>query len=262
MKTFLKKFLVFSAILLSTVSVLSLNNSRSVYARTGDDCYFLGLTSWDCNVDTEVSSEDGLKTVIWTIAGNILVDITVIAAYLVVGYAIYGGYLYILSSGDPNKTAAGKKTLTHAFIGLAIVLLANIIINTIKTALGAKNFEYCAQAGSDCITEDEVITKIISWVIGVSGLVAVIFILIGGIGYITSSGDANKLAKAKNTILYALIGLAIVGLAQIIVVFVSNTINDATKAPATPASTTEQGLMPKHLAINNLYSNNNRKGAL
>lgn len=52
------------------------------------------------------------------------------------------------------------------------------------------------------------------------GIVAVIMIIIGGLKYITSSGDSNNVSSAKNTILYAIIGLVIVVLAQVIVRFV------------------------------------------
>lgn len=65
------------------------------------------------------------------------------------------------------------------------------------------------------------IVNILSVIIGV---IAVIMIIVGGFRYITSGGAAEKVTGAKNTILYALIGLIIVALAQIIVRFVlSNT---------------------------------------
>ncbi len=51
-------------------------------------------------------------------------------------------------------------------------------------------------------------------------VVAVITIMIGGLRYITANGDAGNLTNARNTILYALIGLIIAAFAQIIVKFV------------------------------------------
>jgi hypothetical protein len=54
------------------------------------------------------------------------------------------------------------------------------------------------------------------------GIVAVIMIIVGGFRYITSGGDSNNVTAAKNTILYAIIGLVIVALAQFIVRFVLN----------------------------------------
>ncbi len=52
------------------------------------------------------------------------------------------------------------------------------------------------------------------------GIVAVIMIVYGGFRYITSGGDSGNVTNAKNTILYAIIGLIIVALAQVIVRFV------------------------------------------
>lgn len=52
------------------------------------------------------------------------------------------------------------------------------------------------------------------------GIIAVIMIIVGGLRYVTSGGDANKVSAAKNTLLYAIIGLVIVALAQVIVNFV------------------------------------------
>lgn len=54
----------------------------------------------------------------------------------------------------------------------------------------------------------------------VVGIIAVVMIIVGGIQYITSGGDSGNVTKAKNTILYAVIGLVVVALAQIIVQFV------------------------------------------
>ncbi len=52
------------------------------------------------------------------------------------------------------------------------------------------------------------------------GVIAVVMIIIGGVKYITSGGDAGNVTGAKNTILYAIIGLVIVALSQVIVQFV------------------------------------------
>lgn len=54
------------------------------------------------------------------------------------------------------------------------------------------------------------------------GVIAVIMIIWGGLRYITSGGDSGKITNAKNTIIYALIGLVVVALAQFIVKFVLN----------------------------------------
>lgn len=54
------------------------------------------------------------------------------------------------------------------------------------------------------------------------GIVAVIMIVYGGFRYITSGGDSGAVGNAKNTLIYAIVGLIIVALAQVIVHFVLN----------------------------------------
>jgi multisubunit Na+/H+ antiporter MnhC subunit len=53
------------------------------------------------------------------------------------------------------------------------------------------------------------ITNIIQVLVGLSGLTAAVFFVIGGFGYITSSGSPEHLDRSKKTILYSGIGLAI-----------------------------------------------------
>jgi hypothetical protein len=74
-----------------------------------------------------------------------------------------------------------------------------------------------ADAGSNVNGLIADVINIFSLVVGV---VAVIMIIVGGFRYITSGGNDSNVSGAKNTILYAIIGLVIVALAQFIVRFV------------------------------------------
>jgi len=65
--------------------------------------------------------------------------------------------------------------------------------------------------------------NIFSWVVGI---VAVIMIIVGGFRYISSGGSSDKVGSAKNTLIYAIVGLIIVALAQFIVHFVVQTANN------------------------------------
>ncbi len=226
MKDFLKKSFVIFAMLFSIFSVNIFTSTEPSYADIGECRYFLGMPSWDCGIESNPDNEEQLKHNVRTIAENISTSIARIAAYLVVGYVIYGGYLYITSSGDPNKTAAGKKTLTNAFIGLAIVGLVNIILNAIHIALlgNAGAFDDGLETN---INASEVILSMFHWFIGIAGIVAAVFVVLGAFGYITSSGDAGKLQKAKSTIVYALIGLIAVALSFAISNFFVDVVNNA-----------------------------------
>ena len=139
MKNFLKKFAVFLGIVATISITFSVNPPNSTFAETrsdGSECTtFAGLVMWDCGFKSDMSSEEDLTGNIVLIASNILTDVTIIASYLIIGYVMYGGYLYMFSSGDAGKAAAGKKTLQHAFIGLAISMSAYAIFSAIRIAL-------------------------------------------------------------------------------------------------------------------------------
>ena len=90
----------------------------------------------------------------------------------------------------------------------------------------------CPSAG--IVSVENVVTRIINGIIAVLGIVCVVFIVLGGVQYMTSAGDPSKLQKAKHTILYACIGLIICVLAFAITNFVINLIN----GNSTPDSTT------------------------
>ena len=54
------------------------------------------------------------------------------------------------------------------------------------------------------------------------GLISVVMIIFGGLRFVMSGGDSGKIASARNTIMYALIGVAVVVLAEVLVHFVIN----------------------------------------
>lgn len=205
---------------------------------------FLGLISWDCGVPTneELSggqdNDDKLSLVVWGIAANVAYDISVVAAYLILAYIIYGGYLYIFSGGDTGKVATGKKALNQAFIGMAITLSANVILGVIRSILMQNNSFNCtldSSSGATCNNAALAVSQTIQWFIGICGAVAAVFVVGGGIMYMTSSGDPGKTKKAKDMIIYALIGLVIVALAQIISSFIVSSIKSSQ-----PTQTQEQ----------------------
>ncbi|HSX00160.1 MAG TPA: pilin [Patescibacteria group bacterium] len=73
----------------------------------------------------------------------------------------------------------------------------------------------------------DIVTLVVNIFSIVVGIVAVIMIVFGGFKYITSGGDSGNITSAKNTIVYAVIGLVVVALAQFIVKFVLNKVSTA-----------------------------------
>lgn len=65
-----------------------------------------------------------------------------------------------------------------------------------------------------------VVQSVINILLYIAGIAAVIVIIIGGIMYVVSHGDSSKIKTAKDTILYAVVGLVVAILAFAIVNFV------------------------------------------
>lgn len=54
-----------------------------------------------------------------------------IAGILSVGFVIYGGYMWMISGGDPEKVKLAQGTLTWAILGLVFTILARVILGLI-----------------------------------------------------------------------------------------------------------------------------------
>lgn len=122
-----------------------------------------------------------------------------------------------------------KIKLMIASLGLALGLATMFgapVLAASGSAGSARN-DVCngiTAAGGSCNESGEGLSNVIKTVINiisiVAGMAAVIMIIIGGLRYITSGGDSSKVASAKGAIIYAIVGLIIVALAQFIVRFV------------------------------------------
>lgn len=76
-----------------------------------------------------------------------------------------------------------------------------------ETPTGSPNVDTAVQTG-------------LKFFAAVVGIIAVIMIMVGGLRYMMSGGDAGKAASAQNTVIYAAVGLVIALLAQVIAQFV------------------------------------------
>lgn len=69
-------------------------------------------------------------------------------------------------------------------------------------------------------TVTETLQSIINMLLFIAGVIAVLIIVVSGFRFVTSNGDAGSVSKAKNTIIYALIGLVVAVMAYAIVNFI------------------------------------------
>src|ERR1035437_7554101 len=79
--------------------------------------------------------------------------------------------------------------------------------------------------GAPSVSLGGVPKTVVNTLLEIAGALAVIFLIVGGLKYATSAGDSKRVESAKNTILYAIVGLVITILAYAIVNFVITKLN-------------------------------------
>jgi cytochrome bd-type quinol oxidase subunit 2 len=117
---------------------------------------------------------------------------------------------------------------------VSITLLISLLLPSITYAATASS-TVCQGVGvisgtNTCDTRSKsTVNNVVKLVINIFsvivGILALIMLILGGLKYITSGGSPDKTNSAKNTILYAVIGLFVAVLAQIIVLFVLSKTN-------------------------------------
>ncbi len=181
--------------------------------------HFMGLRAWYDNVKAvcegkQPENESEIRSMIWLIVLNLVTMVLQVAGYVCVGFVVWGGYQYMLSRGDAGKVASGKKTITNALIGIALCMTASLISGAIVDVTSGA-------AANDKTFAASLFNTAFLW----AGIVCAVIMVMGGIAYVTSTGEPQKTTIAKNTIMNAAIGLIITLLAAAIVNLVVGAIN-------------------------------------
>lgn len=123
------------------------------------------------------------------------------------------------------------KRLLLALLSLVAIFGAYVFISPAQVLADSKT-EICGgvdavSGGTGCATGtagQSDINRILSVGLtifsAVIGITAVVMIMVAGFKYITAGGDSGNITSAKHTLIYALIGLVVVALAQFLVQFV------------------------------------------
>jgi len=134
-----------------------------------------------------------------------------IVGILAVLFIVIGGVMYMISAGNEGMIKKAKNAWTGAAIGLAIALAAPSLLKDLMTVLGAKN----NNAGG--VGLQVIATNTLTFLLSIVGIIAIIFMVIGGIMYMTSVGDDKRTGTAKNIFKYSIIG-TVIALASVIIV--------------------------------------------
>jgi len=123
-----------------------------------------------------------------------------------------------------------KKSLLIAAASLALVAPLTPAMAGAQTKEDICQGVQTVSGGTGCATPegqptvDSTIKRVINILGIVVGVISVIMVIIGGLKYVTSGGESSKISSAKDTILYAVVGLVVVAMSQLIVRFVITSI--------------------------------------
>lgn len=122
-----------------------------------------------------------------------------------------------------------KKITQTGLVAVGMLALVGLPVLVASPAYANQNVNQAQQgvnqiggnnAGNSAGSFTTLIENIINLLLFIIGAIAVIMIIIGGIRYTLSNGDQGAVTSAKNTILYAIVGLVIAIMAYAIVNFI------------------------------------------
>lgn len=215
-----------------------------------------------CPPKADGSPETDAKTCIFNKYINPIIKVlSGIVLFVVIVGMTWGGIQYASSSGDPQKVTKAKASITKALIGLVTFMVFGAFVQFLSptnltnpnvstctsknsTFLGLKTWYAYLPAGSfetnasgTCQLKSDltilpskgqnsvlpqIILAIADDMLRITALVAVAFVITGGIEYITSQGEPAQVKKAMSTLINALIGLAIAMAAAAVVSFIGS----------------------------------------
>ena len=127
---------------------------------------------------------------------------------------VWGGILYVTSAGDSKRIESAKQAITAALIGLAIGIGAPSILKQLSSILGWNTTNNTTV--NNAKTFSQIALSLLSFLLGIFGTLALIMMVIGGIMYLTSAGDEERIDSGKKIFKYALMGTAIAMLAMVL----------------------------------------------
>lgn len=127
------------ALATGVIAIVAATSAMLMPANTANAADFLGIPAWydgltDNSGNIDLQGKE-IGTVVIIVALNITDIVLRLAGIVAVGFVIWGGIQYMLARGEPNGVANGKKTLTHAIIGLIIAIASSAIVGFVSGRL-------------------------------------------------------------------------------------------------------------------------------
>lgn len=160
---------------------------------------------------------DGATAIQKTRLFNRTVEIVITFIKYIIGaiaivYIIRNGLRMIMMGGNDDEMAKDKKNIAWSLAGLVLILMANPIVTKVFFSIDTNQYP-----GIDVVRPGINIKKLIGEIVGVTNLVAaitgpvaILSLVIGGVMYSFAGGNDELQGKAKKIITWALIGIVVI----------------------------------------------------
>jgi hypothetical protein len=140
-----------------------------------------------------------------------------------------------------NKMKLAILSIIVMLMGPTVMIVSTSTAAACAAGVSVSTCDACdglnqVSSAQNCDTGGKGVTSLLGVVVNILslivGAVSVVMIIIAGLKYVTSSGDSNNVGSAKSTLIYALVGLAVAVLAQLMARYVFSQATDAVNAKA------------------------------
>lgn len=131
-----------------------------------------------------------------------------------------------------------------SFFFVLVVTSLALIVFPVAAQITQVSGDDCGQFGIKCTGNEDTkslnitIVNIVNALLVLMGVVASIYLVLGGVRYVISEGDEKQTEKAKNTIIAAIIGIIVIGLSAVIVNFAIDIAKDSSSSGGQGIGTT------------------------
>ncbi|MFZ2226745.1 MAG: TrbC/VirB2 family protein [Candidatus Moraniibacteriota bacterium] len=145
------------------------------------------------------SSIDGVLT-------SLLGSLKGFVVILAIIFIVIGGIMYMLSAGDPKMVEQAKKSWLYAVIGLAIVVAAPTFLKQVQEILGGT----LTGGGIETARSvKDIANGILKFLLSITGIIAIISLVIAGGMYMTAYGEEKQITTAKSIGKWAIVGIVV-----------------------------------------------------
>ena len=135
---------------------------------------------------------------------GLLAAIQSIIVILALVFIAIGAIMIIASTGSPETVEKGKKTIYMAILGLALGVGAPSIMKELGAIIGWSG------ADATALSLSQIALNVLNFLLGITGVLAITMLVVGGIMFMTSAGDEERVESGKKIFKFSLIGIVVV----------------------------------------------------